>query len=135
MSATATSILAYNQIRESGLLTKARFLVYEALCLKGPMTGNEVDRVLRSVSAHKRLIELHDLGVVEIIRERHCSVTGRLCAEWGALDRLPVGEVRKSKARTRKEIIKENERLRKELEDLQRQLGRQMSLFGDEANQ
>lgn len=130
MSATACSILAYVQIKESGALTRARFLVYEALCLKGAMTGSEVDSLLRSTSAHKRLIELQDLGVVEIVRERPCKVTGRLCTEWRALDRMPAGEVRKSKARSKKDLEKENAELKARLEWLEKRLKRQMS-FGE----
>lgn len=130
MSATATSVMALRQQLASGALSRERFRVWDALAMHGPMTGREVDDRLKTVSAHKRLIELCDLGVAEIVGERTCKVTGRIAVEWAALERLPVGEVRKSKTRSRKELEQEVAELKAKLERLEEHLNRQPFLFG-----
>lgn len=127
-----TSIQAWIDLKESGGLTRRRLEALLMLARKGPMTGSELDQALGNPSAHKRLVELQDLGVVEIVRERECTVTGRTCAEWRALDRMPTGEVKRTEKRARKELEQENAALKARVSALERQLGRskpQLSLF------
>jgi hypothetical protein len=126
-----TSVAAWRELVASGGITRRRFEALEMLAIAGPMTGSELDRALNNPSAHKRLVELQDLGVVEITRERECSVTGRVCAEWCALDRMPTGEVKRTTKRAMRELEKENAQLKTRIAELER--GRkwkpQLSLF------
>lgn len=86
-----TSLAAYEQIKASGLLSESRFKVYDALTQHGPMTGTELDNALENPSAHKRLSELEERGVVKAMRVRRCTVTGLEAAEWHVVeDALPV---------------------------------------------
>lgn len=127
-----TSIAAWRDLVASGALTRRRFEALETVAIYGPCTGSEVDRLLKNPSAHKRLVELQDLGLVEIVRERECTVTGRVCAEWRALDRMPTGEVKRTEKRARRELEQENAQLKARVAALERQLGRskpQLSLF------
>lgn len=131
MSIAPTSVEAWRALCQSGTLTQRRFEVLECLALYGPMTANELEKKLHNTSAHKRLSELQDLGVVEIVRERECTVTGRNCAEWRALDRMPTGEVKRTAKRSMKELEQEVAQLKARIAELER--GRkwrpQLSLF------
>jgi hypothetical protein len=111
-----TSVEAWRALVASGNLGRRQFEALEMLALRGPMTGNELDRALGNPSAHKRLV---------------CRVTGRNCAEWRALDRMPTGEVKRTTKRTVRELEEENARLKARVAELER--GRrwkpQLSLF------
>lgn len=88
--AVSNSITALKRIKDEGLLSNSRLKVYEALCQHGPMTGSEINHILNSASAHKRLSELEEQGVVRVKRDRLCTVTGNEAAEWEAVDALPA---------------------------------------------
>ena len=92
-----TSIDCYNQIKAEGLLPKQRFTVYEALFKIGSSTGSELDTYCRSKSAHCRLSELRDLGVIYEKGTRKCKITDRLAIEWDLTDRLPKKPIKKEK--------------------------------------
>jgi len=88
-----TSLDAYNSIRENGILSRARFLVYSNLFESGPLTANELAekmkvRVKGSVCA--RLTELRDMGCVEEIKEIKCPISGLKTILWDVNDRIPV---------------------------------------------
>lgn len=91
-----TSIDAYNEIKESGLLSHRRFEVYETLFNIGPATAGEISKAQNKTSnfakgdnSHARLCELRDLGVVKEIMEVKCTVTGMRVIQWGITDKLP----------------------------------------------
>lgn len=89
-----TSIDAYNTIKENGFLSRARWLVYDALYKNGPLTRSEVDSVL-TMGCYKshvsaRLCELRDMGVVSEIGERQCSVSGQNVILWDVTSKLPI---------------------------------------------
>jgi hypothetical protein len=98
-----TSEEAYRQIRDEGLLSKTRFLVYEYLRFNGPATGQEINDCLSGTSGgvkgyHKRLSELRDLGVVEEYAIRKCRVTGRQAIAWRVTDAIPnIEKTRRAK--------------------------------------
>lgn len=93
MNVNNTSGRAYHEIKENGLLTAARFKVYEYLTLNGPQTGNELDRALGG-SAHKRLSELAASGLVRVCGSKKDPYTGMENNIWEVIpDVLPTKPV------------------------------------------
>lgn len=129
MSATPTSIEAWNRALESGQVARECCRVWLELVRWGAMTGPQLNDRLDTYSAHKRLRDLELMGAAEIV-----GVSEDGCQLWRALDKPPAEKAQRPRVRSRKEIIEENARLRDEIEKLQRQIKRQLSLFG-EANQ
>ena len=87
-----TSILAYEAIKASGKLSDMRWRVYDFLYKNGPLTGRELDAKMASpnetrTSYHKRLTELERMGLVCIVTERNCHVTGHMAIEWDVTDK------------------------------------------------
>lgn len=92
--ARATSVEAYHQIIEEGLLTATKARVYEHLYVSGPLTARELTlRMARAgenaTSYHKRLSELRDVGVVAEVGIRTCAVTKRRAITWDVTASLP----------------------------------------------
>lgn len=94
-----TSIEAYQQIKDRGLLSKRRWEVYDVVYHHGPLTAGEIGRKMPSYRAsvstadrniHARLSELRKMGVLTEVRERDCTVTGMRVIEWDVTDKLPV---------------------------------------------
>jgi len=94
-----TSIAAFNNIKENGLLSERRFQVYNSLFDCGPATGGEVFEKMRekygvlipvNSNTITRLGELRELGVAEELGERVCSISGQNVILWDVTDRLPV---------------------------------------------
>lgn len=96
MSVRQTSIAVYNTIKDNGLLSKTRWMIYDALFKHGPCTANELFQKTRGsihttqANYHPRLGELRDCGVVYEVRERPCTTNGNVVIEWDVTDRLPV---------------------------------------------
>lgn len=89
-----TSLLAYEQIKAKGLLSRLRFEVYEAIFKNGPMTAGEVwSRYFKDVrqrsSISARMSELEARGVLEQYEIRPCEYTGNLSIAWYVTDQLP----------------------------------------------
>lgn len=76
-----TSVDAYITIKNNGLLSAKRWIVYHILFEHGPLTGMEV---------RARLNELRALSVAEEQGVRVCSVTGMRVILWDVTQRLPV---------------------------------------------
>lgn len=113
-----TSIEAYHQIKDEGLLTEARLVVYEILFERGPLTAGEVFLWMRRMnqghtvvkgSVCARLTELRDTGVVAEVGKRECELTGHTAILWDVTENIPFKlEKRKSKdavIREKDEII------------------------------
>lgn len=92
MTIRQTSIDVYTKIKSEGLLSRMRWLAYEALYLNGPLTGKELDQLLGTDSAHKRLSELKTLGVIDDSGERirACRISGENVIEWDVTTNLPI---------------------------------------------
>lgn len=93
-----SSVRCYRQIKEEGLLSRARLAAYEALIEHGPATAGELSFAMSQMVTFRmarndlagRLKELKELGVVmELPTMRGCQVTGRLCLVWEVVDALP----------------------------------------------
>lgn len=94
-----TQVSAFQRIKDGGLLSRLRFLVYETIYqLQKPgrgVTSGELDRHITrkkatwTRSASPRLVELVRLGVIEEMGERKCSVTGQTVIEYQTTGSLP----------------------------------------------
>lgn len=88
-----TSIEAYRIIRDSGLLSAARWKVYDFLYCKGPITRNELDYHLAegrpNPAYSRRLAEMERAGVLARVGERPCTITGFTAELWDVTDQLP----------------------------------------------
>jgi hypothetical protein len=65
-----TSLDAYNKLKASGGLSKARWKAYHLLYQHGPLIGSELDQHFGSQHGHKRIVELVALGLVEQVGRR-----------------------------------------------------------------
>ena len=91
MPVRRTSIETYYAIRDQGLLSRMRFLVYQCLFHHGPLTAQETFKRLRLESNQSgRFTEMRDIGVIEELGERKCAVTGRNVIVWDVTDVLPL---------------------------------------------
>lgn len=103
--ARETSMLAYNKIRESGLLGNMQILVYETVWQLGSCTSAEAIEDLRQrgycagplSQFRARFTELREMGVLCEIGQRKCNVTGRTAIVWDVADHVPVTPARKLK--------------------------------------
>jgi len=82
------SVDAYRHVLPS--LPKARRLVMEFILNNGRCTGREINRGLGSQSSHKRLSELHRLGIIRQAGTSICKVSGLRAASWEC---CPPGEI------------------------------------------
>ena len=94
MKTRQTSIDCYNEIKNSGLLSKRRFETFEAIIKIAPCTASEVQHSINynngGRDCMKRISELRDRGVIYEVKTRKCSITGRNVIEWDLTDKLPV---------------------------------------------
>ncbi len=105
-----TSNLSLRLIDSSGERAKRQAEVLGAIRQMGPLTGNEVNSKVGSKSAHKRLSELCDAGLIAPSGKRRCRITGRECIEWRAID--PGEAATRTKKQSLKELILENVELK-----------------------
>ena len=91
MSTRQTSIDCFNQIKNSGSLSKSRFKVYETLYnLNKPSTAREIFARIPVVKIEPtRLTELRELGVIYEVSVRKCSITGVNSIEWDLTNNQP----------------------------------------------
>lgn len=89
-----TSREAYAVIHASGLLSAARWAVYEHLFHHGPLTRNELDRGIAgdrpNPSYSRRLTELERQGAIRRVGERACKVTGFRSELWDVTSQVPT---------------------------------------------
>ena len=106
MKVRQTSIDCYNEIKQTGLLSKRRLEVYEALLYSAPCTSSEAIRNAKTTfgvfGVSSRFTELRDLGVIYEKGEKKCSITGRNVIEWDLTDRLPVNVKKTIKTKKQK---------------------------------
>jgi hypothetical protein len=77
-----TSAKAFKEEMENGNIPRRRREVFEYLFYHGPKTGSELDYELRYPSAHKRLSELKEMGLIIELGGRKCTITGKDVVEW-----------------------------------------------------
>jgi len=127
-----TSLVAYNKIKESGLLSRLRFQVYECMYHHGPLTAGEMwDRFFKPgkqrSSVASRFSELEVLGLFTVIDEVPCKYTGNLSNLYDVTDKIPADKQTLPNKKSNRQIILElRERIR-ELETEVNQLRSQLS--------
>ena len=92
-----TSIIAYQKIKDKGLLGRMQFAVYHKLYLYGPVTAMELkalmDKEFKADSQiRSRLTELREMGVAQEIGRKICSITGNNVILWDVTEKTPVKE-------------------------------------------
>lgn len=97
--ARETSINAYQEIKNNGLLSKRRWEVYDLVCQHGPLTGGELIHIIKnnpkkyvtnSGTYATRLSELRTRQVIRELPKRKCKITGYLAIEWESTGNLPI---------------------------------------------
>jgi hypothetical protein len=90
-----TSVEAFNKIKETGLLSKRRWQVYEWLYYHGPATARQVSNAI--AGAWKRVSELEQVGLVAETGKTKCSHTGQTVTLWDVTAALPVKPEKQAK--------------------------------------
>lgn len=90
-----TSIQAYNEIKENGLLSIRQFQVYHILVCHGPLSGGEIwhnylKEEAQIDSIRPRLAELERLGVITAIGEKVSPITGKTVILWNSTGNIPI---------------------------------------------
>lgn len=122
----ATSLEAFNAIKERELLSAKRFEVYELLYHHGPLTAHEVvalgrkqNPLANQTSWNARLSELESLGVVRTVGEKLNPVSNVSNLLWDVTDKLPTKFVRpETMAQKVKRLEADNIRLTAALYDI-----------------
>ena len=92
----------YARIKQDSLLGSFHFTIYEILYIYGPLTSNELARLLPEDCRSKtspRFAELLHLGCVAEIGRRICSVTGCRAMAWDVTSSLPLTKQRRHRRR------------------------------------
>tara|TARA_R100000541_G_scaffold13397_1_gene22359 strand:+ start:762 stop:1160 length:399 start_codon:yes stop_codon:yes gene_type:complete len=92
-----TSIDCFNQIKLTGLVSKRRLEVLEAISKTCPCTTSEAISAINTSSfgIGSRFTELRDMNVIYEVGSRKCSVTGRNVIEWDLTGNMPVKHKKK----------------------------------------
>lgn len=118
-----TSREAYEQLKESGKLSRLRWIIYDYLFHHGPATAQECFKALKlETNQSGRFTELRDLGVVEEVGRTTCRVTGREVIAWDVTDRAEL-------AAAAKETSDRQVELEQAMRDAVRDLRAQNDLF------
>jgi predicted transcriptional regulator len=91
-----TSLQAYRQICDEGILNERQLQVYEALAQAGPLTASEIARHIKAPrdSVSPRLPELARKGTIAVVSSRDCDVTGRHAITWDVTETIkPMADV------------------------------------------
>lgn len=99
-----TSIKIYNQIKEEGLLSPKRLLIYGILVEQAPCTSSEAIAHLKKGSIFgigSRFTELREMGAIKEIGTRKCKITGREVIVWDVTENLPKKLLKKPTKRQR----------------------------------
>ncbi len=119
-----TSIEAYREIRDNGLLSRKRLEVYDILYRHGPLTGAQVSKRSAGHSAvsetvRNRITELRDMGAVTECGTVDCPITGKRVILWDVTANLPTAlPTKKTKKDKIEEAIKELRLLYKAVGDV-----------------
>lgn len=111
--AEETSIKAFNEVRQNGVLTNLRLRVYEVVCSFGPLTATEMythlysGKIINSGVFSTRLSELEAMKMIQSSDTRICTITQKTAKVWKATGNTIPVPIKKKK--TKKEIIIEKE--------------------------
>jgi hypothetical protein len=110
-----TSLEAYQEIVENGLLSKRRLQVYQILFKYGPLTGGQILQIAKSKipignsgTITTRLSELRRQGAIKEVGEINCPISGYKSILWDVTNDIPVKlEMKKTRKEKKNEIVKE----------------------------
>lgn len=124
MKVRRTSLVAYQEITENGMLKGQQATVYNALFKHGPLTAQQVQEMCfpkNGVQAWRRLPELRRMGVAQEVGEAVHPESGRPTILWDVTENLPdrTKEQANRKADSAERVIT---RLEVEVADLRVQL-------------
>jgi len=110
LTVRSTSLKAYKEITESGLLAQRERLAYMTIYKYGPVTGKELSKLMGIAEQWKICSVLKKKGLAREVGKRNCKITGRECYIWDLTDAtkpLPI-----PKRLSRSELMSENKRLK-----------------------
>jgi transcription initiation factor IIE alpha subunit len=100
MGVQDTSIKAYHEIIEEGIVGKRQAEVFELLTKTSDLTDSEIAIKLGYKDMNKtrpRRKDLVDLGIVEEHGKRHCSITKRTVIQWRIKPKLTIADILRNK--------------------------------------
>lgn len=110
-----TSVDAYKDIRDKGLISEMQFFIYDCVYNHGPLTVSECFDILETDFAligmklnhntRTRFGELRAMGLLVETGKRACKITGRRVLEFDVTSSLPKPVNKKSKATKYKELL------------------------------
>ncbi len=122
-----TSIDAYHEVLESGLVGRRQKQVYEILYRLGPLTANQTWELLSKElgggfrfdsNTRARFTELREIGIIEEIGTTIDPITKKTVILWDVTDQNPVERPKKkSKDQIIKELKIENAELKRLLQN------------------
>ena len=89
MTLRQTSIVAYQEIRDNGLLSKRCWQTYDDLYHHGPSTSRDCEDRLGDRNAHRRIKDLVDDEVAFDAGLVVCGKTGKTVHQWDVNSNLP----------------------------------------------
>lgn len=107
MNTRQTSIDAYNNLIECGVLAEKNSLVYKHLFHNGATTQKKTERFFndRTYTLRPRFAQLEKMGLIQCVGEVECEETGKKNMLWDVTDRVHPLEIH-STSITKKEKIK-----------------------------
>jgi hypothetical protein len=90
-----TSIEAYRNLLSSGDLSRQLNEAYQVIYKQGPVTGQELTKIMEEDGKWKLLAPLKHMGLVEEISKRKCLITGRVVYEWDITGKFEITVERK----------------------------------------
>ena len=88
-----TSLRAYEEIRDSGILSQRQVQAYEVFYKHGPLTGNELSDKMGIPGQWKLCSIMKKRGVLKEVGLKVCRITGREVIAWDVTDNLPRKEI------------------------------------------
>lgn len=110
-----TSAIAYNTIKENGILSKRRWQVYDVLFNNGPLTANQMINLFTQQYKHyhltntgslaTRLSEMRHMGAVYEVDEIDCPISSHKVILWDVTDAIPT-KLKRPKSIKFREILR-----------------------------
>lgn len=108
-----TSIETYNEIKNSGLLSKMRQVTYDLVYKHQPLSSLEILKIAgnkdkNSSTYLSRVTELHQMGLVYEHSIGECPISGRTVTFWGTTDNLPEKFIPPPSKKEKKKLTRES---------------------------
>jgi hypothetical protein len=106
MNTRKTSIEAYRNLVERGVLSEKNSVVYKHLFTNGQTTQKKTERFFndRTYTLRPRFAQLEKMGLIEPVGEEKCDETGKKNIVWDVTDRVYPLEVKPSENTKKRRI-------------------------------